>query len=201
MKKSLLGILLLLVLLGNSAACAAKPPNEEISKEMTSAIWSTFLPENIRLILDEDIQYRMSEWLAVIPKYRIVYYDIDGWAGDLARGKGMPGIDLEARHTDENGYFIESDEMDLVAWVKNFQILKKDFVAALEKEKQRWLTERGIDIEFNAEWAELPNPDIIYTFDNDIINAYYRRENPVEPDWTKTKTYESYEAYQRANPQ
>jgi hypothetical protein len=28
----------------------------------------------------------------------------------------------------------------------------------------------------NVEDHEIPNADIIYTFDNDIINEYYRRE-------------------------
>jgi hypothetical protein len=42
----------------------------------------------------------------------------------------------------------------------------------LEKEK-RINIELGIDM--TNEENELPNGDIIYTFDNDIINEYYRR--------------------------
>ncbi len=49
-------------------------------------------------------------------------------------------------------------------------------------------------------WNEFPNPSILYTFDNEIINAYYRRENPVVPDWSKVTVYESYAEYKEANP-
>jgi hypothetical protein len=43
----------------------------------------------------------------------------------------------------------------------------------------------GFDMVTPIESNELPNLDIIYTFDNEVINAYYRRENPVVPDWMK----------------
>jgi len=83
---------------------------------------------------------------------------------------------LRERHYDTEGRYIETDEMDLVAIIKYCEIPKEEFVAALENEKQRYFADRADAIEFDAESWEPPNPDIIYTFDNDIINAYYRRE-------------------------
>jgi len=91
--------------------------------------------------------------------------------------------------------------MDTVTFIKYCHISKDDFAVALEKAKRHWLAYKISEIEFDHEEWELPNADIIYTFDNEIINAYYRRENPVEPDWAQVKTYESYSAYLAKNPQ
>jgi len=86
--------------------------------------------------------------------------------------------------------------MRLKMFVEYFDISKESFELFVNTEKDISLENDEI---LTNEENELPNPDIIYTFDNEIIDAYYRRENPVEPDWSKTKTYESYEAYLKAN--
>ena len=82
-------------------------------------------------------------------------------------------------------------------FIKYNNINQEAFLTAVQKMYERYLA-NGWDISDEA--YELPNTDIIYTFDNDIINAYYRRENPVAPDWSKVKTYESYAAYKEASP-
>jgi len=84
--------------------------------------------------------------------------------------------------------------MALVSFIKHYKIEKDDFVEAVQREYE-WALDSGCSI-YNED-CELPNADIIYTFDNEVINAYYRRENPVVPD--EYRTYESYEEYLRAN--
>jgi len=92
----------------------------------------------------------------------------------------------------------ERHEMLIAKMAKDFNIPKEDFVEIYRRDVERHLR-NGWSIYNEAD--EIPNANIIYTFDNEIINAYYRRENPVAPDWSKTATYESYAAYQEANPQ
>ncbi|MDR2687449.1 MAG: hypothetical protein LBB75_06830, partial [Oscillospiraceae bacterium] len=82
--------------------------------------------------------------------------------------------------------------------IKRYDVPKGKFEEAIQKAAKRYVVE-GHNLTQEA-W-ELPNPDILYTFDNEIINAYYRRENLVEPDWATLKTYESYSAFLAANPQ
>ena len=90
----------------------------------------------------------------------------------------------------------EVTEMMLVTLIKADNVPKEKFEEAIRKEAEDRIS-RGLDL--SSEACELPNADIIYTFDNEIINAYYRRENPVVPE--KYKTYESYEEYLKANPE
>jgi len=133
-------------------------------------------PDEIRL---KDDHYAWYE--GFVPKYRSIYFGFSGTIGDL--GEFVP------IHGDK------TDEMEMANYVRYNNIRKEDFIAAVQKDYELCLW-RGEDI--YDEGAELPNPDIIYTFDNEIINAYYRRENPVVPE--KYKTYESYEEYLKANP-
>ncbi len=78
----------------------------------------------------------------------------------------------------------DMDEMLLVSFVKQFNIPKEDF----EKANEEWIkfiTEvRGrtpvtppFDTAHEAELCEVPNADVIYTFDNEFIKEYYKREN------------------------
>jgi hypothetical protein len=68
----------------------------------------------------------------------------------------------------------EPVEMTIVSFIKFFNISKKDFELAIKKAQET----QYISSEANpaGEFFELPNPDIIYTFDDEIINNYYRRE-------------------------
>lgn len=67
--------------------------------------------------------------------------------------------------------------MYLVSFVKHFKIPREDFEKCVENIRQtyEWFHDtHGDDI--SDEIHELPNADIIYTFDNEIINNYYRRD-------------------------
>jgi len=59
-----------------------------------------------------------------------------------------------------------------LAFIKHFRIAREVFEQGIALQKF-WDEEFGNDT--SAETNELPNADIIYTFDNDIINEYYRR--------------------------
>lgn len=71
--------------------------------------------------------------------------------------------------------------MRLKAAIEYFNIPREAFDRAYEETITNWyymtLSEwenRGLD--FRDEWHELPNGDIIYTFDDEIINYFYRWE-------------------------
>ena len=67
-------------------------------------------------------------------------------------------------------YGRDQDEMFLVSFVKRYNIPREAFDEAVDKfiaSNREWVTE---------EEYEVPNADIIYTFDNEIINYYYRYE-------------------------
>ena len=71
----------------------------------------------------------------------------------------------------------EPKEMYTVSFVKYFEISREDFERCCEQKRKRLeylRDELGHDI--NVEGAEIPNADIIYTFDNEIINNYYLRD-------------------------
>lgn len=78
----------------------------------------------------------------------------------------------------------DMDEMLYVSFVKRFNISREDFDKATE-ERIRIITDvRGrtpvtppFDTAHEAELCEVPNADVIYTFDNEFIKEYYKREN------------------------
>ena len=71
------------------------------------------------------------------------------------------------------------DECFFVSFIKRYNIPKEDFEKALEKIKEDnyELNKEHFMIDGKLkEDHEFPNPDIIYTFDEDIIREYYRYE-------------------------
>jgi len=209
MKRAFFAILVVLILANVFSACTNDDPSLKTTggittEEITSVHWPSYAPKDIYLLPDEEAAAFVSDFFT--PKYRLCYYGISGHIEEL--------IDMEKRieagkmmqeRRYGTGQFIEADEMDTVTYIKYCEISKEDFIAALEKNKQHTLglVASGFwpEFDFDDERWELPNADIIYTFDNEIINAYYRRENPVVPDWTKVKTYETYADYLAVNPQ
>ena len=115
-----------------------------------------------------------------IPSYRALFYSVDGLFLNLVDPERLAELD-EILNTHVPDGTIEPEEMLLVTIIRTFEIEREDFERALV---QRYLNSRffGESAEV-SEGLELPCPDIIYTFDNEIINAFYRRENPVAPDW------------------
>lgn len=102
--------------------------------------------------------------------YRSLYYS-------------MPGVFLELL-TDEqlkDYYYIWDEpqsgtnltEMLLVSFVKRYNIPREEFEKAVEK----YISNHGLRTSTMLhEDSEIPNTDVIYTFDNELINYYYRFE-------------------------
>jgi hypothetical protein len=119
------------------------------------------LPSNKDIILEEDNDY----------PFRIGYYRLQGTIADM--------ISEEERNKfweDRNQKFpygVEVDSCCVKDFVKYFNIQKNDFEMRIRK---LLFAEQYLNNDIRREENELPNPDIIYTFDDDIINEYYRRE-------------------------
>jgi hypothetical protein len=103
------------------------------------------------------------------PTMREVYYGIEGVFQELVENGSATFIFDNSREKYGNS---EPKEMPLAMFLKHYQVSKGEFEAALV-ELQRASKELGHDV--TDEMWELPNADIIYTFDNEIINYYYRR--------------------------
>ena len=69
---------------------------------------------------------------------------------------------------------VEPEEMALVSAIKYFNIPRDVMEAALEEYKINHWSEFNNEEDIHTEYGELPNLDIVYTLDNDIINEYYR---------------------------
>lgn len=128
----------------------------------------TYKPGSIKLEPQDQDDYAFTR------KYRIIYYQIWGEFIDLlsedARQDFMNWADGEAK---KNGYGEHQNEMLLVSFVKRYNISREDFDKAV-KVYTDTRNKNGTDL--YAEENEVPNGDIIYTFDNEIINRYYRYE-------------------------
>ncbi|MFA6698430.1 MAG: hypothetical protein WCS08_08605, partial [Eubacteriales bacterium] len=110
-------------------------------------------------------------------KYRLVYYLLDYDYMRLAIND-QDEMDEWIQSIDEKTNYGEfQNEMLLVTFIKEFDIPRD----ALEREVER-ITKIRMDMnegkegEKTHELFEIPNLDIIYTFDNEIINEYYRYE-------------------------
>ena len=108
--------------------------------------------------------------------FRWIYYQLPGvltaWikqsSEDMIKAYYELMDDFEANTSNE-----EIHEMIMVTFIKRLNIPKSQFIEIFEEKRAFW-EETGLDM--GSEQYEIPNADIIYTFDNDIINEYYRRE-------------------------
>ncbi len=106
-------------------------------------------------------------------KYRITYYRLWGEFEDLLSEEEKK--DMETWFEEfcaSTDYGETAEEMLLVSFLKRYQITREEFDAALE----RYIAYNEVYVDFNDEEWEIPNGDILYTFDNEIINHYYRYE-------------------------
>lgn len=127
-----------------------------------------YKPGSIKLEPQDQDDYAFTR------KYRIAYYQIGGEFMDLlsedARQDFMNWADEESK---KNGYGEHQNEMLLVSFVKRYNISRTDFDKAVKAYTD---TRNKTGADLYAEENEVPNGDIIYTFDNEIINRYYRYE-------------------------
>jgi len=134
---------------------------------------SEFDSTSVKVLSAEEAQNRFATFYP--PSYRQLYYTLDvsvmrlvspellideSWLGEIQQ-------DLDAG--------IEQDVMTVVVFIKYYKIPKEDFERAVEEQRKgvEGLRDRGYEM---TEEYEVYNTDIIYTFDNEIINEYYRRK-------------------------
>ena len=129
-----------------------------------------YVPGSIKLVDINDLDEQLVPLYGF--SYRLTYYQIDGYFDFLVdkdeNDKWYNAItkkDIESKK--------EISEMFLVSFVKHFNIPRKDFDEVVERMRQACI---NLEQDMTDERYELPNADIIYTFDNDIINEYYRRQ-------------------------
>lgn len=156
--------------------------NEETEKSVTSEKTNAFnsnaggVPEERKSLYDEY-------------KYRALYYSVpDPFINLVDRDAFWNWFENE---TPYRQYPLEDvEEMAIVAFIKEFDISREDFDKANEKHKQILLEYGGMAVmnpgaddpyyDRDIESHEIFNADIIYTFDNEIINAYYLYVDPYE---------------------
>jgi len=129
--------------------------------------WPDHLPQHVpgSIRLHSDIE----GWLGMPypAQHRYIFYSIPGIILGLIDDQNALNEFLNALTEATHLY-----EMPLMLLVQHFNIPKEDFVEAIEESRARRI-ELGFDL--YDELHELPNADIIFTFDNDIIRYFYRR--------------------------
>ena len=127
-----------------------------------------YQPGSIKLQDQESDDYSFER------SYRITYYRIWGEFGNLLDEKQLEDFFAwSEQESVRTNYGRDRDEMFLVSFVKRYNIPREAFDEAVDKfiaRNREW----GCDM--TEEEYEVPNADIIYTFDNEIINYYYRYE-------------------------
>jgi len=167
-------ILLMVAAMVLLPACHNKGKPELISTTSISSANPTeislpvYIPGSIEINHVND--YGEEDGLNYKLSFRRIYYILPGWLSELAEAEAYDNFFEEQVTYNPD---LEITEMFMVTFIKHCDIPKHEFVAANEKHKALSIS-MGKDI-YN-EYDEIPNADIIYTFDNEIINEYYRRE-------------------------
>jgi len=101
------------------------------------------------------------------PTKRRLYYNIPGPFSSLA-----PEGTMDELFEKDKDIYSEPQEMALVTLVKRCNISRQNFEKTVDEYIEMCASAR---YDTAHEDFEIPNTDIIYTFDNEIINEYYRR--------------------------
>jgi hypothetical protein len=122
------------------------------------------LPDKSEIVL-EDFSNSLAQ-----TKYRYCYYRL-GEVRDMFSQEEVDKFETQWDKEHPNSKPIET--CMIVDFVQYFNIKKEDFEMAIKK----WIYwSQWAKVSIENEEYEIPNPDIIYTFDDDIINEYYRRK-------------------------
>ncbi len=130
--------------------------------------------KNITEALTETGQTDIGEGMIVQEKYRQCYYRIFYQLAQLVDPEELDAWEDEVYAFDHD----ETNEMVVKLFIQHFNISKEDFEKA-NLELAKALYEPGSEIMMNPkdyvnqEMYEIYNADIIYTFDDEIINEYY----------------------------
>lgn len=144
-------------------------PTTEPTAPTTEPIEPTlpeYVPGSIKLM--EDWMFPRNR------KYRQIYYKIDyRFHLLLTREQRDDWNDFTKEYGKATNYGEYAEEMYLVTMIKRYNIPREACQKVVD-ELYKWAEERRYDL--TREDNEIVNLDIIYTFDNEIINHYYRYE-------------------------
>jgi hypothetical protein len=173
MKRFICTVLVLFVCAAALASCKREAgAKSTTTTNVTGTTYNGSLVNGLPVYVDGAIPLRADWELELLYKpllYRNLYYDVSGTFSDLVPNKEYMQWSTELRKTyDQTG----PHEMELASFVKHFQIPRATFDKAVQFLINAWTS---MGIANTDEMYEIPNADIIYTFDNKIINEYYRR--------------------------
>jgi len=141
---------------------SGKTMQEALEKAFEKAALPTYVSGSIKLTpggIGGDFEFT--------PTKRRLYYKIPGPFTAL-----IPEGTIDDLFEKDKDIYSEPQEMVLVTLIKHCGIPRQDFEKAVN-EYIKMCASTGSDMAH--EDFEIPNADIIYTFDNEIIDAYYRR--------------------------
>jgi len=151
----------------------------EVSSETESRSYEIHIPSGLEYVpgiyaLSPRDEGGFTGFLPVDRKYRERYYNTPGPYCEMTP-EGT--FDEFAKYYDANfgkpSYNLP--DMFMAGYVKYFNIPKSEFLKASEEYRKEII--KSMEISYfdpNQEYYEVLNADVIYTFDNDLINEYYR---------------------------
>ena len=158
-----------------------------------------YIPGTVHLF-ENPMDFFGGEW-ASVPQRRLVFYSIDGAFINLVTHEEWAAFRYAVPTPDDI-----PDTMPLVEFIQYFDLSMEQLLPVVDQMRETRqslvenLTQTMLDdqareradpdvepdlsswpwynprADLNHEFNEIPNLDIIFTFDNDIINWYYRRE-------------------------
>ena len=147
------------------SAPSTEPSEPTMPEYVTS---QEYVPGSIELLSRDDDDLPEGR------KYRWLYYSIKyEYVRILSDEQRTDWYDFQKKVAELTDYGKNREEMSLVTMIKRYNIPRETFQKAINS-----YVEMGekLGYDFWHEEFEVPNLDIIYTFDNEIINRFYRYE-------------------------
>lgn len=148
------------------------PPTQPTDPTQETQPNLEYVPGSVIINLDSEVAPGTEK-----RKHRAVYYWLWGEFMELIPPERSEEVYGKFRSIpkDADGDYTQCIYLVLI---QALDLPKEEFEKAVEKKRQAWI-ENGYIKEGQtvvSEWYELPNADVLYTFDNDLINYYYRLE-------------------------
>lgn len=141
----------------------------DVTTPTNSAGLPEYVPGSILLVPQNKDMFKFDR------KYREVYYTIKGGFEELLTEEEEQEWYNWCEET-RYGLNLDYDEMLLVTMIKRYDISREEFDKVVANYVAFWDQYGMFDRYPLPEEYEVYNGDIIYTFDNEIINHYYRYE-------------------------
>lgn len=127
-----------------------------------------YQPGSIKL----EEQYNHDFCKGFTRNYRLAYYMMWGDFWETLTDEEMADyFEWSQRLLEETNGGENREEMLLVSFIKRYNISREEFDTMIDHFVESC---KELNFDMSCEFYEVPNADIIYTFDNDIINEYYR---------------------------